>query len=324
MEKSFKAKTPEFVDSAIKRYENKNGVKLHGIVDPKRRKKFIDNVIESHKKVYDLKTTLSNMNSGIIDPSTRDPRHQNFNPNLGTISYMRDGMVDEAVWLFFLHTHCGDQLVQCCDIDYEKECGLLRAIYGPGGSDLVCTFENFHADPTKFHKLLHANKNKIRSAGKFSNHRKMIAIGGYNPSIIFQVLDSYSRFLQPHKSVDDLFNEIRGKSKDDPEVNFDLLFKKSGEIIQFGRLAQFDFTTRLSYLGIIDAEPGSINLLKATGPKEGAKKLFFDSKPKRCNVIKLQGDVDLLAEYLEIGKHALEDCLCTWQKKLDYAKPDKK
>ncbi len=324
MEKSFKAKTPEFVDSAIKRYENKNNIKLCGIVDPKRRKKFIDKVIECHKNVYDLKTTLSNMNSETIDRFTRDPRHQNFDPNRGTISYMRDGMVDEAVWLFFLHTHCGDQLVQCCDTDDKGECGLLRAIYGPSGTDLVCTFENFNEDPTIFHKLLHANKNKIRSAGKFSNHRQMLAMDGYNPSIIFQVLDSYSRFLQPHKSVKDLLADIRGKSNNDTQINFDLLFNKSAEIFRFGRLAQFDFTTRLSYLGIIDAQPRSIYLLKATGPKEGAKKLFFDSKPKRCNLIKLQDDVDLLAEYLEIGKHALEDCLCTWQKKLDYANPDKK
>ena len=321
MEKSFKAKTREFVDSAIKRFENENDIKLHGIVESGRREKFIDAVIDSHKNVYDLKTTLSNMKNETIDPNSRDPRHPNFDPNRGIISYMRDGMVDEAVWLFFLHTHCGDQLVQCCDIDYEKECGLLRAIYGPDGTDLVCTFENFNDEQTDFCSILHANEINLKSAGKFSNHRKTES---YKPSIIFKVLDSYTKFLHPYMSVDDLFNDIRSKSKGDPEINFDLLFNKSGEIYRFGRLAQFDFTTRLSYLGIIDAEPRSIYLFKATGPKEGAKKLFFDSKPKRCNVIKLQDDVNLLAEYLEIGKHALEDCLCTWQKNLDYANPDKK
>ena len=85
-------------------------------------------------------------------------------------------------------------------------------------------------------------------------------------------------------------------------------------IYRFARLGKFDFLAMVGKLGIVPIEPGSTYLRGSSGPLKGAKLLFFNDKSVKCDFDALQTQVDKLDDYLKIGKQAIEDSLCNWQK----------
>ena len=161
----------------------------------------------------------------------------------------------------------------------------------------------------------------IKSLGKYSNHRQNER---YAPEYIYKILSEYrDKFLSSNGNFSDLIRSIRPKTKKCPKEYFkflfDLLFPKPKGIYRFGRLAVFDFLSMLGNLDILPLEPDSTHLLGATGPLKGANVLINNNKNiddlNESDVLDLEQKVDKLDDTLKIGKHALEDCLCNWQKK---------
>lgn len=113
----------------------------------------------------------------------------------------------------------------------------------------------------------------------------------------------------------DLCDELRGPKsllavgEEELENEFDVLFQRFRKLHRFARLGKFDFLVLLFDVGLIQHGPKSCYIKGATGPQDGAIKMWLKLKPKV-----LDSKADLLATLLKVSPTALEDTLCKWQK----------
>ena len=66
----------------------------------------------------------------------------------------------------------------------------------------------------------------------------------------------------------------------------------------------------LNDLKLIEVTPSSCHLVGATGPLEGARRLWGPEKRPS----ELQRIADVLAVSLDVSPEVMEDTLCNWQK----------
>ena len=305
------------------------GSKFPGIKDKPNRKALVDEIIDSARRVNIVRKIPKKRKNCKVDSDFWNPKNDKFNPKFGAVELKKDGQFDEAVWLIFLHIHFGEDCgcgSSCSPI--QKSClNLLKEFYSKFGSNSRLTFKEFKKyDLKKFLSIPGMTKQNLNSLGSYSNHRQREK---YEPEYIYRILSEYrDKFLSSHGNFSDLIKSISPKTKKYPEwyfkYLFSLLFPRPKRIFRFGRLAVFDFLATLGNLDILPLEPDSTHLLEATGPLKGANALINNDKniknSKNDYILYIEQIVDNLDDSLKIGKHALEDCLCNWQKKFPHCK----
>ncbi len=222
---------------------------------------------------------------------------------IGLIQVARDsGDLDEAVWRSFLAAHFGRASTEPPQIHSASQ--LLCAF----GTDPVWTWQRVSSKPLAFRKWLADRASDLKTL-TFGNHRKYES---KQPGDIWAVVNSFIDLAREFRSPKGLV------TIDLPEptvagASFDLLYRRFSAVWRFGRTGAFDFLVLLIDLGFVSAEPSSCYLRGATGPLEGAKRLWG-----KCPVGEIEELAAMLAEELDVSPIAVEDALCNWQKKSDH------
>jgi hypothetical protein len=111
-----------------------------------------------------------------------------------------------------------------------------------------------------------------------------------------------------------MFAQASAASQGDRRLAFHHLYEGMRQVMRFGRTGRFDYLTMLAKVGLADIEADSTYLVEATGPLRGAR-LFFDGQiDSPSSATTLETRIAALDDYLGVGKQALEDSMCNWQK----------
>lgn len=287
----------------LSQYEADNG-SLPGLQNDRWRECLVEQIVSSLRRIEYIHQLLYRN----VDAERCNPHSALFDPLRASIYLHRQGLIDEAVWMTFVGTHFGKHAV-----DGWK---LAANVFGSFGQGPIWTLEAYSSSPETFEEMLGNNKVALEdksNSGRFSNHRKFQS---KKPDRIGETFRTYfdwqmsvggfrERLIQVHKA--------RGQA---PTETFDGLYHSMHSVYGFGggRLGRFDFLTMLWKLGLAPIEPGSVYLSGATGPLQGAKLLFFGDRDYPISGGKLQANVDGIDDYLNVGKQALEDSICNWQK----------
>lgn len=246
---------------------------------------------------------------GHHDPRRMDPHTPLFDPLKAAVLRLRRGEVDEAYWLVFLATHFGKHA--------QDGWRLAKDIYGRLGGPGVWDWATVSASPAAFRAWLAANEARLTGDGvsrRFSNHRKYESLKASSAAGTAAVFESYVGWVGPPRTHQELVREVHKAVGQNPEEVFDHLYRSMRAVRRFGRLARFDYLTMLGKLGIAPIIPGSAYLGEATGPLIGARLLFGHGVGAALSGRMLDTRLSSLDEHLDVGKQALEDALCNWQK----------
>lgn len=234
------------------------------------------------------------------------PGLESFDPEFSAIERRISGDIEEAAWLTFLSVHFGR---------HGKDGWLLcRQIYGGLGPTPYWTWKQVTADPASFRPWLDSFTSGLNSPlGRFGNHRKYESITSHRIGLA-SVVDSYVNWIQSNGGHQALFAKAHHAAGGDVKAAFRILYDEMSAILRFGRLGKFDYLTMLSKLGIAPIEADATYLAEATGPKRGAKLLFFGQVDASVSSVTLETHAQQLGHYLGLGMQTMEDALCNWQK----------
>lgn len=286
---------------SLARYEVAHGA-LPGIVDPVWRETLVAQLISSLRRIEYIRMLHAKM----IDGRRLDPASSLFDPLQGSLLLSRKGEADEAIWLAFIGTHFGKHL--------KDGWKLPALVFGSFGRGPLWTAARYGADPQQFDDMLAENRVRLidpRQSGRFSNHRQYQS---KKPEVIARVFRSFHAWQFESGGFDAKVRSIHRKVGQQPTLAFDALYRSMNNVYGFGRLGNFDFLTMIGKLHLAPIEPGSVYLSGATGPLSGAKLLFHGDRDFPTGAKALGNRVDALDPYLNVGKQALEDSLCNWQK----------
>lgn len=208
-----------------------------------------------------------------------------------------DGDADEALWRGFLGAHFGEPLA---------EPGVARS-----AGKLLCGFgtlpewiwTRIWEDPVAFLKWLLEHRPELEAL-EFGNHRKFEA---KKPDLLYEVIVSFVRWIRRNGGAPSAAFSTAGEL---PEVRFDLLFHQLGALKRFGRLGRFDLLCLYADLRLLPIRPGSCYLVGASGPLEGARRLWGQRPAPELGRL-----ADAAAAHLGIPFPVFEDALCNWQKR---------
>lgn len=239
-----------------------------------------------------------------------DPASHLFDPLRAAVLQNRRGNTDEAWWLVFLATHFGKHS--------RDGWRLARDIYGRLGQGGLWDWPTISSAPQSFIDWYKSNEAVFLGADgqtrRFSNHRNyrtLKALSGKGPD---DVLASYVEWIAPPRTPSEMIRGVHVEVGQNPHEVFDALYRTSGVLKEFGRLAKFDFLAMLGKLGIAPISPGHTYLSNSTGPLRGARLLFcndcFGGQSARSLQLKLMD----LGNFTGLSPQVLEDGLCNWQK----------
>ena len=272
---------------------------LPGIQDAQRRESFLEQLVESIRRIE----YAGFLRDEKFEGGRADPSKEIFDPLRAAVYWARKMNIDEAFWLIFLFVHFGK---------HEKDgWRLVRNVYGALGGT-PWTWDRVSKDPDKFVAWLAANRDKL--TGRFGNHRKYESLSASSPKGTAAVVKSYVNWVGPSRSHWDLIRRAHKEVGQEPGETFDWLYRSMNQVQRFGRLGIFDYLTMLGKLGVAPIEPPSAYLSGATGPLKGARLLFANDPKGRLSAKTLDGYLKELDGQLGVGMQALEDSLCNWQK----------
>ncbi len=288
---------------------NANEHELPGISDPHNCAAFIDQLVDSIRRVR----YLSVMRSRPISIDRSDPCSALFDPLKAAELYRREGNLDEACWLVFLATHFGKSL--------STGWRLPRDVYGGLQQGVIWDWNTVSNNTSDFESWI--EKVYLTLAGadgvmrRFGNHRKYETLKPNKPKSPGKVISTYIEWTGPTKMHIDLFQEAKRKTDADPRSVFRYLYRSMSSVASFGRTGRFDYLTMLGKMGLVSVEADSAYMHGATGPKSGGFLLFNGSKNIPVGTQELDALFLKLGEYLQVGQQAMqvmEDAICNWQK----------
>lgn len=288
----------------LSQYETSHGP-LASLARSNRRNVFVEQVVESIRRVRYARS-LINAN---LSQSRADPHCDAFDPLRAAVLKSRAGDFEEAVWLVFLFVHFG-----------KHQAGgyrWIREIYGRNGDPRLWTWTEVSADPIGFRSWLAANQNRIQNScrpGGFGNHRKYESLDANSSSGTGTTVESYVEWIRPHSSQQQLIDWAVTEARGEQGTAFHLLYRSMGQVKRFGRTARFDFLTMLEKLDLAPIRPKYAYIAQATGPRRGAKLLFFNNPLAQASSRTLERKVSDLDAMLGVGMQVLEDSICNWQK----------
>ncbi len=268
---------------------------LPGIAADGRRSEFVAHLVDSGHISDSLRAVAaSHTGGGCSDPSSED-----FDPRCAAVSHHRRGDIEEACWLVFLATAFDMSPVHGWDI--------VAAVYRRGNEPGLWDWDAASADVVLLREWLQRNRHRFASP-VFGNHRKFESLKDHIG--VGRTIESYAAWVHGAGSHQARLDKARRAV--DP---FGALFGSMEGIWRFGRLARFDYLCCLEALCITDFAPRKAYLQGATGPLEGAQRMFGapegtlagDPRALDERLVELEG-------YLNVGFDVLEDALCGWQK----------
>jgi hypothetical protein len=232
---------------------------------------------------------------GALLGSPLDPRDPDWDPFGAIVELHAQGHIEEATWLALLATHIGGH-----DDEGDDFWHALRLVYS-GLGDARLSWSRVLADPVELVRWQERHDRQLEEL-RFGNHRKFESWKQLAP-----VLQSYVAGVKGRGGEQRLLFERPGLSATE---NFDRLMQELSFIYRFSRLGIYDLLCLLGNLRVYALKPGRLYLRGATGPLDGARRLFGeDADPDRLDA---QG-CDL-ASRLCVSIDAMEDALCNWQK----------
>lgn len=287
----------DLVDNILNEVEQH--IHLHGINDREKRDCFVQQILDSIKRVEYL-TVIKNRG---ISLNRINPNSNYFDPLRAAIYHKNNNNIDEAFWCTFLYTLFGKTR--------KKGYGLLKAFYSRLGDQ-----ENIHSylytkqNIEEVKIWISNNSQALKRDGGFGNHRKYETLNATKRGA-GSAIQSYLDIIGENHET--FLNKINEDVYQDKYKLFDFLYIEFKKINSFSRLSSFDFVTMLGKVGLVPAEPGSAYLKDATGPNSGLKELL--DLPNLPN-----NELDEVLN--EIGKsfdipfkmQILEDAICNWQK----------
>ncbi len=272
---------------------------LPGIAAPARRRVFIDQIIESIRRIKFINVLRTR---DICDERT-DPMNLLFDPLKAAILNQRRGDVEEAFWLLFLYVHFGR----------HSQAGwrYARDVYGRLGEGGRWDWPTVSNNVAGFRAWLDDHQARLQN-GKprgFGNHRKRESLAGFGDKGTGAAVETYVRWINPPRTHRELMNESVQAANGDPGAAFDSLYRSMAVVKRFGRLARFDYLTMVGKLGLAPINPGSAYINGSTGPLAGARLLFGNGTAASLDewAVRLDGK-------LRVGMQVIEDSLCNWQK----------
>lgn len=281
---------------------------LPGIRSAASRDVFVRQLIDSIRRVK----YVSNICERDVSENRADPTSGYFDPLKAAILFKRKGRIDEAFWLVFLFVHFGKNL--------HNGWRLAGSIYGSLGNGEHWTWERTSSNTEDFKQWL-ANCYPVLKAagiaGSFGNHRKYRTVNPESSKNTGVVIESYINWVGPERSHELLIQRANDEVGNGSREMFDYLYNSMSDVIDFGRLAKFDFLTMVAKLGLASIEPGSTYMQGSTGPVKGARLLFGEGTHAGINCSTLEERLVNIEADLSLGKmgmQVLEDALCNWQK----------
>lgn len=290
------AKSVRRVLAAIERAERR-GLVAPGIADEEARIVFAKQIIESIRRIQ----FVTGIRARDIGASRADPQSTKFDPIRAAAVLSTQGSTEEAPWLVFLATHFGQRP--------ETGWNLARTFYA-GDQHGPWTWQRASADVPGMKAWLEANKDALRSAGRFGNHRQYESLDAYSQNGTGTTLASYIDWVLGFGSHDALFRHADEVAQHDRGVAFSVIYEDMAKVRRFGRLAKFDHLCMLGKLGIANIWPQSMYIASSTGPKRGGKMMFGSA----VTSAQMEAAARLLDSEMQVGMQVLEDALCNWQK----------
>lgn len=288
------------LDAALDKYDA-NIRKLPGIDDPVRRATFLEQLVESERRIrYFGSLTKRNLSSSFADPSS-----DLFDPIKGALVLKQRGEFDEAFWLLFYAVHFGK--------NPKGGWRYAREIYGALGSNHHWNWVNTSKNPSGFRAWLAKNELHIsrkNPPGGFNNHRKYQSLSAASNSGTGAAFETYIEWIDPNRGHISFINMILARTQGSSTGAFDALYNSMQSVLSFGRLARFDYLCMVGKIGLAPISPGSTYMVNATGPVSGARLLYGTNSGNR----ELDNWLILLDKELEVGMQVIEDALCNWQK----------
>jgi hypothetical protein len=273
---------------------------LPGIQDPVSLKVFIEQLVESIRRIRYVDSIKAR-----VSAACADPKKECFDPIKAAIFHQRNGNREEAFWLVFLFVHFGKHA--------RGGWRYIREIYGRFGEGRLWDWATTIRDVNDFRKWLHAHRvvlMKKDSPGGFGNHRKYESLDAYSENGTGAVVASYVNWVKPPRTHDAMIAGALAEAANDPGKAFGILYESMKVLRRFGRTARFDYLTMIGKIGLADIAPNSPYLMGATGPLTGARLLFgINGPPSRLDALTMK-----LGNHLGVGMQAMEDSLCNWQK----------
>lgn len=287
---------------------DQNRQSLVGIRDPTSRAVFIEQLIESTRRIM----FVTVLRSRDLSDKRRDPAAELFDPLRAAILCQRSGDLEEAFWLVFLFVHFGKHP--------RSGWRYVRDIYGRLGDGELWDWPRTSTSPSRFRAWLYSHQRDLRPLGVphgFGNHRKRESLDAYSSGGTGAVVESYVAWVRSEQTHEEMMGQSLEVADGDPKLAFDHLYRSMDAVTRFGRLARFDYLTMVGKLGLAPIAPGSTYLKGSTGPLAGAHLLFGGN----YGVDSLDSWLVELAHALHIEMQAVEDALCNWQKSPRLFKP---
>ena len=282
-------------------FERLNG-KLPGLTPPGALEALVYQMVDSQRKIDRIKRAAAR----IPNVERTIPASVSFDPEFAAVYHLKDGNYDEAWWLTFLSVHFGRHRSDNWDL-----CAL---IYGGNGPDPYWTWPKISEDPSQFRPWLNSMVSSRNSKfPRFGNHRKYESLSSESSGLA-SVVESYVALVAAYGDHNGWIGDAKERANDGPQRTFRELYNDCSRILRFGRLAKFDFLTLAGKIGLEDIEADALYLSEATGPKRGAKLLFYGSREASASNSQLESDAQMLGRSLGLGMQAMEDSICNWQK----------
>ena len=208
--------------------------------------------------------------------------------------------LDEALWRAFLASHFGRP---SADRRKSQEVESAARLLCGFGTTPVWTWNRVSQNPAAFFEWLIQHQNQLATL-RFGNHRKFES---KKANKLFEVIAGFVDWVRglgnnPQEA-------FATEGCDTSEEQFDRLFYRLTAIPRFGRLGAFDMLCLLGDMGILPVKAGSCYLKGASGPLNGARRLWGNR-----SVADLTRLADEAARALGVPIEVFEDALCNWQK----------
>ena len=151
----------ERLDAALLSFAE-NDRQLPGIGTASRRAAFIEQVVESSRRIK----FISVLRTRDVSARRADPRDLLFDPLKAAVFHQRQGNVEEAFWLLFLYVHFGKH--------NKGGWRYARDIYGRLGDGGRWDWPSVSNDAPGFRAWLNARQAQLKNGTPcgFGNHRK--------------------------------------------------------------------------------------------------------------------------------------------------------
>ncbi len=241
-----------------------------------------------------------------VAPEMIDPHNLQFDPLKAAIHHWKSGAKDEALWLVFQFVHFGKHPV--------AGWRFAREVYGRLGKDPIWSWEEISSNTPEFRIWLGENQSELLRKDQrrgFGNHRKYSSLSHESERGTAAVFESYVEWVMGYGSHAALFAAYSHLTS--PSEKFEELYHAMDVVIDFGRIAKFDYLMTISRLRFLDIKPGHTYLQKATGPLRGAR-LLLDGPGSTARAQDLGPELEKFSTIVGVTPDVIEDAICNWQK----------